>query len=90
MADAQPAELAGDGGALVGGRRPELVAEAAIAGVDPQHPAGLGVDERELPDVHQLAFARVDDLDREDRVACRDLGQLGAPVERCRGSRRSA
>ena len=82
MADAEPAELAGDGGALVGGRCPELVAEPAIAGVDPQHPARLGVDEGQLTDIDELTLAGVDDLDGQDRVSRGDRGQLRAPVER--------
>ncbi len=41
-----------------------------------------GSIERQLPDVDELGLARVADLDREDRVAARDLGQGRAPVER--------
>ena len=58
--------------ALGGGRGREPLAERSRGGVDTDLAAGLGIDERQLADVGQVALARVVDLDREDVVACRD------------------
>ena len=82
MADAQPAELAGDVVAIAGGRLGEPVAEVRRRGVDADGPAGLGVDEVELADVRELVLTRVADLHDQDAVALGDAAQLRPPVER--------
>ena len=82
VADAQAPELAGDLGALGGGRRGEPLAQAARRRVDADLAAGLGIDERQLADVGQIALAGVVDLDGEDLVARGDGGQRSEPVAR--------
>src|SRR5205085_8730177 len=50
--------------------------------VDPELPAGLGVDEPELAHVRELLLARIADLDRDDVVPPREREQRPPPVER--------
>ena len=74
-------------GAVGRGRLVEGGAEPAIAGVDAQRPARLGVDEGQLADVDERVLARVGDLEGDDRVAAGDLGQR--PRRQSRGPRKS-
>ena len=63
------AQRAADLVALGGGGRGEAVAHAALARVDVDLAARLGVDEPEVAGGDELLLARVDDLDRHHAVA---------------------
>ena len=72
MADAEPAELGGDGArARRAAPSSNACAQPPVGGVDAQRAARLGIDEGQLADVDEGLLARVGDLDGEDRVARR-------------------
>ena len=80
MRDAERAQLASE--LLTVGRRlgAEPLPQLPAAGVDPQLPAGLRVDEPEVADIRQLLLPLIADLDRDDVVARREVEQPGPPV----------
>ena len=82
MPDAEPGERRGDLAPLGrrGGREPRPQPRAA--GIDPELPPRLGIDEPELAHVRQLLLARVADLDRDDVVPAGEREERPAPVER--------
>ena len=80
MADAGRSQQRDERAALVRGGGGKPLAQLPVARVDAQLPARLGVDEPELPHVGQLLLARIADLDRECRVACRDAKERHTPV----------
>ena len=90
MADTESGELRGDGGALVACRGlAERGPEPPVGGVDAQRAARLGIDQGQLADVDERRSSRGSvDLDGEDRVAGRDLGQRASASRAGRGSRR--
>ena len=68
VADAGGCEARGERAALLARGRRESLAQAPIAGVDAQLPAGLRIDEPQLADVGELLLARVAHLDRQHGV----------------------
>src|SRR6186713_3259118 len=80
MADVHASEFPGDLSSLARGGRLEPVTKPRRRGIDPDLAAGLGIDEGQLADVGQVAFARIGDLDAEDLVSRCDGGQRPDPV----------
>ena len=68
--------------ALVGGDGGEALAQAPVAGVDPQLPSRLRIHEPQLADVGELLFARIADLDGEHCVASGEPEERRPPVDR--------
>src|SRR5262245_42825986 len=82
MTDTRGREHPDEPAALLGGSFGKALAELAVARVDPDLAAGLGVDQAQLADVGELLLARVADLDRQGRMATGDAEQRVAPVDR--------
>ncbi len=82
MADVQPGEGRRESRPVVTGGLVERRPEAAVAGVDAERPARLGVDEGQLTDVGERLLARVGDLEGDDRVPGGHLGERPDPVAR--------
>ena len=80
MADPERPQLGRERVALGSGGSLERPAEPSVARIHAKRPAGLGIDERELAHVDQPVLSRIDDLDRHERVAVRDLGQRTSRV----------
>src|SRR5439155_1673716 len=85
MPHADGREETRDARALLRSSRREARPQPRAAGVDPQLPARLRVDEPERADVRELLLARIPHLDRRGRVEPepRDehaLGEVGAHV----------
>ena len=83
VADAQPAELAGDVVAIAGGRLGEPGAEGARTRCrrGPSRPVSASM-RLSSPTSGQLVLARIADLDDQHAVALGDGAQLRQPVER--------
>ena len=88
MADAGGREHPHEAGPLLGRRLGEALAQLAVARVDAQLAAGLGVDEPQLADVGELLLARIADLDRERRMPAGDPQERAGASRSARGSRR--
>ena len=78
----RPRERPTNVGPLGGRGGGETVAQLPGSRVGTHLAAGLGIDERQHAHRGQLLFARVADLDGEDRVAVAQLAQGGDPVAR--------
>jgi hypothetical protein len=59
------------------------LAQPPVGRLDLMSAAGLGVDERDEPDVGQLGLPRVGDLDGDDVVAAREAAQRCCPRRCC-------
>ena len=82
MLHADGREETRDARALLRSSRREARPQPRAAGVDPQLPARLRVDEPERADVRELLLARIPNLDREDVVPAREAQQRMPPVAR--------
>src|SRR5438094_784357 len=82
MPHADGREETRDARALLRSRRREARPQPRAAGVDPQLPARLRVDEPERADVRELLLARIPNLGREDVVPAREAQQRTPPVAR--------